>query len=77
MSRLERYSRQTLLAEIGEAGQERLLASSGAVAGWGALGSVIASTAGIPSSRTRRWPRPRRPPSASGLALSHTDKKAN
>jgi adenylyltransferase/sulfurtransferase len=44
MSRLERYSRQTLLAEIGEAGQERLLASSVAVAGCGALGSVIAST---------------------------------
>jgi adenylyltransferase/sulfurtransferase len=44
MSGLERYSRQTLLAEIGSAGQERLLASSVTVAGCGALGSVIAST---------------------------------
>jgi len=38
-----RYSRQTLLPEIGIAGQERLLASSVAVIGCGALGTVIAS----------------------------------
>ena len=44
MSELDRYSRQTLLPEIGIAGQERLLASSVAVVGCGALGSVIAST---------------------------------
>jgi adenylyltransferase/sulfurtransferase len=43
-SALGRYSRQTLLPEIGAAGQERLLASSVAVVGCGALGSVIAST---------------------------------
>jgi adenylyltransferase/sulfurtransferase len=41
---LDRYSRQTLLPEIGVAGQERLLASSVAVVGCGALGTVIAST---------------------------------
>jgi len=44
MSELDRYSRQTLLPEIGTAGQERLLASSVAVVGCGALGTVIAST---------------------------------
>ncbi len=44
MSASARYSRQTLLPEIGVAGQERLLASSVAVVGCGALGSVIAST---------------------------------
>jgi len=44
MSELDRYSRQILLPEIGSAGQERLLASSVAVVGCGALGSVIAST---------------------------------
>jgi molybdopterin/thiamine biosynthesis adenylyltransferase len=44
MSRLDRYSRQTLLAEIGTAGQDQLLASSVAIAGCGALGSVIAGT---------------------------------
>ncbi len=44
MSELDRYSRQTLLPEIGIAGQERLLASSVAVVGCGALGTVIAST---------------------------------
>ena len=43
MSELDRYSRQTLLPEIGIAGQERLLASSVAVVGCGALGTVIAS----------------------------------
>jgi molybdopterin/thiamine biosynthesis adenylyltransferase len=41
---LERYSRQMLLAEIGEEGQERLISSAVAVIGCGALGTVIAST---------------------------------
>ena len=44
MSDLNRYSRQILLSEIGTTGQERLLASSVAVLGCGALGTVIAST---------------------------------
>jgi len=44
MSELERYSRQMLLSEIGKAGQERLLSSTVAVAGCGALGSVIAGS---------------------------------
>lgn len=44
MSELDRYSRQTLLPGIGVAGQERLLASSAAVVGCGALGTVITST---------------------------------
>jgi len=44
VSELNRYSRQTLLPEIGITGQERLLASSVAVVGCGALGTVIAST---------------------------------
>jgi adenylyltransferase/sulfurtransferase len=44
VSDLDRYSRQTLLPEVGVAGQERLLASSVAVVGCGALGTVIAST---------------------------------
>ena len=44
MNELDRYSRQTLLPEIGSAGQERLLASSVAVVGCGALGSVITSS---------------------------------
>src|SRR6185295_9746997 len=38
----ERYSRQILFPGIGEAGQERLLASHAAVAGCGALGSLQA-----------------------------------
>ncbi len=42
MGELDRYSRQTLLPEIGIAGQERLLASSVVVVGCGALGTVIA-----------------------------------
>lgn len=37
-----RYSRNTLLPEIGPAGQERLLASTVAVVGCGALGSMCA-----------------------------------
>ena len=41
---MERYSRQILLAEIGEEGQERLISSAVAVIGCGALGTVIAST---------------------------------
>ncbi|MBL7065695.1 MAG: ThiF family adenylyltransferase [Anaerolineae bacterium] len=44
MGELDRYSRQILLPEIGTAGQERLLASSVAVVGCGALGTVISST---------------------------------
>jgi molybdopterin/thiamine biosynthesis adenylyltransferase len=39
----ERYSRQILFAEIGEAGQERLRASSAIVVGCGALGTAVAS----------------------------------
>jgi adenylyltransferase/sulfurtransferase len=38
----ERYSRQILFAEIGEAGQERLRASSVVVVGCGALGTAVA-----------------------------------
>lgn len=37
----ERYERQILLPEIGEAGQERLLASSALVVGCGGLGSTL------------------------------------
>lgn len=37
-----RYSRQTLFAPIGEAGQDRLSASRVAIAGMGALGTVLA-----------------------------------
>lgn len=44
MSALERYSRQMLLAEVGEAGQEKLQAASAAVVGCGALGTVIAGS---------------------------------
>ena len=44
LSDLDRYARQTVLPEIGIAGQERLLTSSVAVVGCGALGTVIAST---------------------------------
>lgn len=39
----ERYSRQILLREIGEEGQERLLESKIAIIGVGALGSVVAN----------------------------------
>ena len=38
----ERYSRQILFREIGERGQERLLASHAAIVGCGALGSLQA-----------------------------------
>jgi len=44
MSRLERYSRQILLAEIGKEGQEKLLSSAVAIIGCGALGTVIANS---------------------------------
>jgi len=40
-ARLARYSRQLLLPEIGEAGQERLLASKVVVVGAGGLGSPV------------------------------------
>jgi molybdopterin-synthase adenylyltransferase len=39
----ERYSRQILFAEIGEAGQQKLLRSSAILVGCGALGTVAAS----------------------------------
>ena len=39
----EKYSRQILFTPIGEAGQERLLASSAVLVGCGALGTVLAS----------------------------------
>lgn len=38
----ERYSRQILFAEIGEEGQERILASSAVLVGCGALGTALA-----------------------------------
>ena len=38
----EKYSRQILFAPIGEAGQERLLASSAVLVGCGALGTALA-----------------------------------
>jgi len=37
----ERYERQMLLPEIGEAGQRKLLASSALVVGCGGLGSTL------------------------------------
>jgi adenylyltransferase/sulfurtransferase len=40
---LERYSRQVIFDEIGEEGQKKLLSSRVAVAGLGALGTVIAN----------------------------------
>src|SRR5271154_5673729 len=39
----EKYSRQILFAGIGETGQEALLASSAALVGCGALGTVVAN----------------------------------
>jgi molybdopterin-synthase adenylyltransferase len=39
----ERYSRQILYCEIGEAGQERLLESSAVIVGCGALGTSLAN----------------------------------
>ncbi len=39
----ERYSRQILFGEIGEAGQERLLQSSAVLVGCGALGTALAN----------------------------------
>lgn len=39
----EKYSRQILFAPIGEAGQERLLASSAVLVGCGALGTAVAN----------------------------------
>jgi molybdopterin-synthase adenylyltransferase len=39
----ERYSRQILFSEIGEAGQERLLESSAVIVGCGALGTALAN----------------------------------
>jgi molybdopterin-synthase adenylyltransferase len=39
----EKYSRQILFSEIGEAGQERLLSGSAVIVGCGALGTVTAN----------------------------------
>ena len=39
----EKYSRQMLFAEIGEAGQKRLLASSAVIVGCGAIGAAAAN----------------------------------
>src|ERR1700732_978133 len=39
----ERYSRQILFTEIGEGGQQRLLESSAAIVGCGALGTALAN----------------------------------
>lgn len=39
----ERYSRQILLGELGEAGQQRLLESSAVMVGCGALGTALAN----------------------------------
>lgn len=50
MMSLERYSRQMRFAEIGEAGQKKLLASRALLCGCGALGTVLAdvlSRAGV------------------------------
>ena len=44
MSDLARYSRQILLPQVGREGQERLLSSTVAVIGCGALGTVIAGS---------------------------------
>src|SRR5262245_21435078 len=41
---LSRYSRQVLIPTIGEAGQQKLLASRVTLSGCGALGTVIADT---------------------------------
>lgn len=40
---LRRYSRQTMLAEIGEEGQRRLIASSVLIVGLGGLGAAVAT----------------------------------
>ena len=42
-SQREKYSRQILFGEIGEAGQERLLSGSAVIVGCGALGTVAAN----------------------------------
>ena len=39
---LDRYSRQTLLPEIGQQGQDKLLSTTVALVGCGALGTAIA-----------------------------------
>ena len=44
MADLARYTRQSILGEIGEQGQQRLQASTAAVVGCGALGTHIASS---------------------------------
>ena len=44
MTDLARYTRQSILSEIGEQGQRRLLASTAVVVGCGALGTHIADS---------------------------------
>ena len=54
MDDIQRYHRQMLLADFGEAGQRRLLGARGLLVGCGALGSVIAESlvrAGVGSMR--------------------------
>jgi adenylyltransferase/sulfurtransferase len=43
MGGLERYARQVVLEQIGEAGQQRLLSATAAVVGCGALGTNVAN----------------------------------
>jgi adenylyltransferase/sulfurtransferase len=44
MDHLARYTRQSILGEVGKEGQRRILASTAVVVGCGALGTHIASS---------------------------------